>query len=241
MGKTKQFFCAALLVSICQPISADVLILIDGEHVRTRGPWQVRGRVVVFTTLDGTLSSVRTGGVDLAASRQATENLGLAPQPPSSSPASAVAPARPARKPVMVLTNADLRSSAPVARLSDGRDEESLAPTAAKGESRLVVDSWAEIEDTVAGSLEVIGKLINRGSASERVTGIVVELRAATGRDGMKVKTSPEDVVVSPGSSTSFRAKFYGVSRDHGRPNFEVDSVREAENASVNMAAASGQ
>ncbi len=77
---------------------ADWLVTRDGERIETRGAWEVRGRVVVFTNHGGALSSIRLDEVDLEASRAATEEPEQA----------AAQPAAPARKPVMTLTTRDV-------------------------------------------------------------------------------------------------------------------------------------
>jgi len=59
-------------------LSADVLVTRDGQRIETRGPWEVKGRMVVFTLPNGTLSSIRADEVDLEASREATAET-LAP------------------------------------------------------------------------------------------------------------------------------------------------------------------
>jgi hypothetical protein len=53
-------------------VSADVLVARDGLRIETKGPWKVKGRVVVFTTSDGSLSSMRVSELDLEASEAAT-------------------------------------------------------------------------------------------------------------------------------------------------------------------------
>ena len=84
---------------------ADWLVTADGETIETRGPWKVKGRVVVFTDAKGALSSVRLDDLDLEASETVTADGGpreTKPAPP------AAAPEKPEREPVMVLTNADV-------------------------------------------------------------------------------------------------------------------------------------
>ncbi len=86
------------------PAHADWLVTTEGERVETRGAWDVRGRMVVFTTKRGTLASVRLDEVDLDASEAATDEavaLRSAPPPPP-----AVPPEPP--PPVLTLTDADI-------------------------------------------------------------------------------------------------------------------------------------
>ena len=51
------------------PATADWLVTSTGELIETDGPWQVKGRTIVFTDAGGTLSSLRLDAVDLEASR----------------------------------------------------------------------------------------------------------------------------------------------------------------------------
>lgn len=57
---------------------ADWLILQTGERVETKGHWTVKGKQIVYTSLDQALLSVRLSEVDLAASTRAS-----AQEPPS--------------------------------------------------------------------------------------------------------------------------------------------------------------
>ncbi len=234
MVRTRVFL-AAWLLSIGQAAIADVLVLTDGERVETRGPWQVRGRVVVFTAPDGKLSSMRTSGVDIDRSRQASDAPDVAEPLPSSGPKPPVA-SPPSKRRAMVLTNADLRSTTSASQLSDGRNDES-APPLAPTKSRLAVDSWREIKTEDGGILEIVGTLSNRGSAIESVVTIAVELPGLNGRQGQRIDAVPEERVLAPGSSTTFRVTFYGVGRDHGRPVFEIESEPSGGQGSVNSAA----
>src|SRR3954466_7306493 len=78
----------------------------DGGRVETKGPWQMKGKLVVFTRADdGALASLRASEVDLDASTKATADAKVqaaAPPPP-------VAP----QKKLAVLTDKDFRKPAP--------------------------------------------------------------------------------------------------------------------------------
>ena len=98
-------FCAALLVStlaLAPWAHADWLVTQDGQLIETQGAWEVQGRMVVFTSDRGTLSSIRLDEVDLDASRAATEQAARpAPTPDESKPA-------PPAPSVLSLTNQDV-------------------------------------------------------------------------------------------------------------------------------------
>ena len=85
--------------------AADVLVTRDGERIETRGPWKVKGRQVVFTSLQGVLSSMRLSEVDLDASAEASRP----PEPVQQvEPEKAAAKEAKDRPPVLVLTNDNL-------------------------------------------------------------------------------------------------------------------------------------
>jgi hypothetical protein len=99
---------AALATVATTAARADWLVTLEGARVETRGPWEVRGRMVVFTQTGGTLSSIRLSEVDLEASRAATDEA--AAPPPAPAPAEAPPPPPP---PVLKLTNADVGRGEP--------------------------------------------------------------------------------------------------------------------------------
>ena len=72
--------CRALLILpvaaaafFATPAQADWLVTKEGARIETRGPWELRGRIIVFTLPNGTLSSIRESEIDLEASHDATE------------------------------------------------------------------------------------------------------------------------------------------------------------------------
>lgn len=81
-------------------LQADSLVLRDGSHIETRGPYEVQGRRVVFTDHRGQLSALRLEEVDLEASRKLAEAPPAAPTEPKTQP-----------KPVLTLTNKDVEGS----------------------------------------------------------------------------------------------------------------------------------
>ena len=91
-----------------QPSNGDVLVTADGTSIQTDGPWEVKGRQVVFTSEDGRLSALRLSEVDLEASHAATE---LQKNPPAPAPPPADVE-QPRREPVLVLTNDDIGRAA---------------------------------------------------------------------------------------------------------------------------------
>lgn len=97
--------CALVLLTLVLPASADILVTKTGEQIETDGPWEVKGRQVVFTSASGVLSAIRLSEIDLEASELATNPPPPPPPPPP-------APPKPKPKPVMVLTNDNVGGSA---------------------------------------------------------------------------------------------------------------------------------
>ena len=96
--------------------SADWLVTRNGERIETQGAWQVKGRMVVFTSAAGTLSSMRTAEVDLDASTEATQQAAAAAAAPI-----AAEPEEPVRKrrSVRVITTEDIGEGVPGAEGTD--------------------------------------------------------------------------------------------------------------------------
>ena len=45
------------------PASADWLVTLDGDRIETQGPWSIQGKLVVFTSPGGGLSSLRLADI----------------------------------------------------------------------------------------------------------------------------------------------------------------------------------
>jgi len=194
------------------PAGADWLVLRDGTRVETRGPWRVDGRLVVFTGADGTLSSLRDGDVDVAASRQATQ-AAAAPRP---APGPAPAPA--SRQAVRRFTNADIPPGRPEPPASPEAGEEA-PPAEGEGEAATERSSAAELivvaseqgEDAIDGHLVVTGTLAN--AARDTATAVRIAVRVH-GPEGEVIGNRPAIVdrpALPPGAETGFRAEFPGV------------------------------
>lgn len=96
---------------------ADVLVMKDGARVETEGPWQVKGRQVIFTDTQGRLSTLRLSDVDLEASEEATRQAALPPPPPPEA-----APPPPPAEPVLVLTNESIEGPSPLDDVTEVAD-----------------------------------------------------------------------------------------------------------------------
>jgi hypothetical protein len=114
------------------PLAADWLVLEDGTRLETRGSWDQRGKLLVFTNTDGTLVSLRLEEVDLEASQRLTEEAARPPKAKPKAPA-----AEP--KAVLVLTDADVRRGVAVDVEAGDEDEATSVE-----QERLVVTDWQE-------------------------------------------------------------------------------------------------
>lgn len=195
---------AALLVLAALPAGADWLVTRQGGRVETRGAWEVKGKLVVFHTLNGTLSSMRTSEVDLEASRKATEEAVRARA------AAAEAPKPPEKKPsVLVLTDKDVRhieetAAAPADATPAGEGEKPVGD--------LAVGTWERASAPDAGHVVITGTLRNT-AASATATGILllVSLFDETGKQIGTAEAVLTSSALPPGEQSGFRAEFPGV------------------------------
>ena len=191
------------LFLMAAPAAADWLVTLDGGRVETKGAWQVKGKLVVFTRPEGQLASLRTADVDWAASERATAQAAEAP------PEEKSAPPGPPKESKWVFTDANFRRPAPP-------KEEAPAPAAeeetdAVGRPRLPVEleGW-ERRDHPDG-LEIAGTLRNPGNEIAAEVGVTVRLYDET---GALVATSEGRIgtpAIGPGATVAFRANFPGV------------------------------
>ena len=145
MKRSRSWAVAAVVAgALSAPAMADRLVTVDGTSMETRGPWEVRSGLVVFTDARGRLRSLPASEVDLEASREATtlaetETTALRPAAPGASLA-AVAEAtrrdregRPAA--VVVLTDDDVMRVDPEITAARAAIE-ATGDVAAEGEAR---------------------------------------------------------------------------------------------------------
>lgn len=217
---------AALSTALPRPAAADWLITREGARVETHGPWQVKGKVVVFTSADGTLSSLRVAQVDLDASKKATtDKQKMVEEDISTKPAEK-------RKSVRSITDKDVThptepaadgaAGAPPQDGKDGKDAKDAKDADAKGaksdtkvnrgqSSPVVVGSWQKVERDQKDGIELFGTLKNESSdiASQVVLAVTL-LDEAGGVVGTTEAILTANAI-EPGSATNFRAIFSGV------------------------------
>lgn len=183
------------------PAGADWLVTREGGKVETRGPWQIKGKLVVFTRAgDGSLASLRATEVDLDASGKLTAEAKIQ----AAAPPAVEVP----KKKLAVLTDQNFRKTAPPAA-SDGKAPDNKKPAAASGP--LSVSSWKRSQSPEGDGLVIEGTLHN--STGDMIINSAVEVqlynevgdRVGTAQ-GLLTSTS-----VQPNGSADFRASFPGV------------------------------
>lgn len=148
---------AAALVAaglLAAPVTADWLVTRDGARIETRGEWEEKGRLIVFTDAKGELASIRASEIDLEASYAATVEAKAPPPPP--------APAPPPGPSVLTLTDDDVGHVDPATL--DG-EEEAEAEQEEAALADLVVTSWQEIEAPDGEGVAIRGTLRNGGTS----------------------------------------------------------------------------
>jgi hypothetical protein len=187
---------ALFLAAVPGPARADWLVTRDGGRVETRGAWQVRGKLVVFQTAAGTLSSLRLAEVDLDASRQATEAAEKARKA-----AATVSQQAPAKKaPVLVVTDDKVRHVEP------GSEGAPAAPASA-----VRVTGWDRTTDPNDGHVVITGTILN--GAGTEATDITLTVRLLDD-SGKTVATSLgllSSTTLPPGQQSTFRVDFPNV------------------------------
>ena len=205
--------CLALLTA--GVASADVLVTTDGTVVETKGPWQQRGKMVVFTLENGRLSALRAEDVDFEATARWRQELEESQPMPA-------APVKTAKARI-VLTDADVGHVEPTLEPQDSTSQpdasgETEAPATSTDpdvdpatQSPVRVTAWEQDEPADGRGRRVFGTLRNDGNSY--ATDISVEITAYDS-DGVVAGTVPATPVTTslrPGESTTFSAQFTEV------------------------------
>jgi hypothetical protein len=196
-----------ILAAVFSPVAADWLVTREGGRVETKGAWTVKGKLVVFHTAEGKLSSLRLADVDLDASQRATEEA-VAAQAQA-----AAEPDKPAerRKSVRVITDKDVKPAPPPAEPAADAEEEPTREnaTAATG-SGLAVETWSQERDPDDDHVLINGTLKNNSN----VTSAELKLKALIfDETGSLIATSQAALAATalqPGEKVAFRAEFPG-------------------------------
>lgn len=184
------------------------LATVDGTVIMMKGPWQIDGRRVLYTGVDGKLTSIRTDNIDWRRSRALYQKT--TPQREQSRDSTRPAPA------ALVLTNKEVGSyEAPSDKAKDG---EGIVPS-----QPVRVISWEPSSDP--GPVSIFGTLRNEGRAAAREINVIVSLYDETHE---LITRRPAKLVagsLSPGKTTNFRVFFDDVySGEYASANFGVQS-----------------
>lgn len=195
------------------PAAGDRLVTRAGGPVETKGPWQVKGKLVVFTQADGSLGSLRLSEVDLDASRKATDEARTQAAKPS-------AP-EPPKKKLAVLTDQSFRktpavTSAVVAPPDEPEGAELQPGTAGP----VTVGSWKQA-DSPQGGLEIRGTLHN--TTDRLIVNASVEVQLYD-EEGNSLGSAPgllSASTIQPLGTIDFRAVFPGPYTVFAKVTFE--------------------
>ncbi|HEY6324753.1 MAG TPA: FxLYD domain-containing protein [Thermoanaerobaculia bacterium] len=160
------------------PLHADWIVTRQGERFEIQGTWQLKGKLMVFTLPNGTLSSLRADRVDIDASKQTTaqaKQQAAAPPP--------AAKAEPKRKAVIVLTDKDFKkplpdgaAPAPNANAAAGAKatDKDNPPPATGPPSAVEVVSWERVpaNESKANGVELTGTV--RNTSQDNLTEVTV-------------------------------------------------------------------
>lgn len=199
---------AALLAAATGPAGADWLVTREGGRLETQGPWQVRGKLVVFHTPAGVLSSMRLAEVDLDASRRATAEAERARQ----AEAARKAPAKKAS--VLVVTDDKVRHVEP-----GGAGGAPAGPASA-----IRVSNWERTTDPTDGHVIITGTVQNTAGAEATDISLTVRLLDAAGKTAATGQGLLSSATLPPGQQTGFRVDFLNVTT-YADVKFEARAV----------------
>lgn len=202
---------AALLAAGSGPAAADWLVTREGGRIETRGPWKEKGKLLVFTTADGRLASLRLSEVDLEASRKATAEAAAAARAEAEAKSAPKKAAEP-KKEVFSITDKDVRppEDAPV---QPGQPSASGAPASAGAQPgerlpAVTVVGWEREQVGADGHVAITGTVRNDSESSVADVRVYVQL---FDESGSAIGTAPAELTATalmPGQLAAFRADF---------------------------------
>lgn len=196
MNRRRRWIVLAALLPVAGGAAAggDRLVTRDGQIIETRGPWQERGKLLVFELADGTLASLRIEEADLEASE------GLARETERRAQGVREASLRPAPEPrraAVVLTDSD------VAHFGVGEQRE---PEGGSGD---------DLAAAAAASADVDADAATAGrpvASSGRGVQVVQWSQESEGEDGVAVRGVIQNLGSSFATSLSVNVLFYDES-----------------------------
>jgi hypothetical protein len=202
------------------PAAADWLVTLEGDEIETRGPWEIKEKLVVFTLPNGSLSSMRLADIDVDASEQRTMTVRYTNRraEPSYTPKQAV----------LVITDDDVGhvQTEGIGTSIDRRKQAGGDPglPQEQGDGGLAVATWDQIFDESIDGVVVSGRVENRAPATH--TDITLQLMLYNG-DGTLAGRAPATLAktsLKAGEESSFRASFPGVT-SFDRPDFRLQGI----------------
>lgn len=203
--------------------SADVLVTRDGGRVETEGPWEVRGRLVVFTRSGGTLSSLRLSDIDLEASETATAQAQQAAEeaarkksePEAGTPEekSSEDRATPRTEAAVKLTDADFTRRIHLAQAAGGSGEGSASTVGGERTETgpPAVLSYEREDAPFDQHVIITGSLGNLTRTTATAISLEVSLYDENNELIQMQRAVLEDPVLLPDGTTTFRAEFPDV------------------------------
>jgi hypothetical protein len=205
------------------PAAADWLVTLDGDRIETQGPWSIQGKLVVFTSPGGGLSSLRLADIDVDASDQLTAASRASQHRPRAE--------QPTREATFVLTDNDVgHVDARLKGSMEDRQEVAaearaeLKRTAAATEEGVSVTDWDQSFDDNIDGVVVTGRIENRGRDIQTDVTLQVVLYLIDGTLAGRAPATLDREVLNPRASTSFKATFPGT-LSFDRPDFQIDSI----------------
>lgn len=212
-----------LLTAAAGPLGADWLVTSDGTRIETRGPWELRGKLVVFTLPAGTLASLRTSHVDLEASRRATAEA-AARQAEEAEASQTPSPKEPPPARI-VFTDKDFSHTSPHEASSIEKKHSGGGDHAGeqKTNSPLEVSTWRDVTRPGSDGVELFGTLRNPASdIASRVT-LVAHFFDEADQEIGAARAVLSQPSILPGGLVNFRLAATDV-HAFARVEFEIQS-----------------
>jgi len=222
-------FSLSTTLLLALPAGADWLVTTEGARVETKGPWKIKGKQVIFTLPNGTLSALRLSEVDLDASAVATTEAKRAAEK-AAEPKAEPKARKEKPEPVMVVTDKDIRKASDAPEPSGDGEEDAEegggpSPAADQGDvPNVAVQNWQSRESPRGGGLELFGTLRNQGSGLASGIELTVNIVSAEGDPLFDTAAFVQSPNLSPGETTAFRVLLPGISELQADPRFEVRS-----------------
>ncbi|MFQ5349620.1 MAG: hypothetical protein ACE5EG_04155 [Thermoanaerobaculia bacterium] len=205
MSRGRAWVALAALVTVAggAVALADELVTRDGQVIRTRGPWEVRGKLLVFTLADGTLASLRLDEADLEASERRARAAELRAQ--RAREAAMRPPAEP-KEATVVLTDKDVAHAPPLDEQPEAEGgPDDVVTTTAGDQSGQTTQAGGTDQGADEGG--------DAGTQAVADTGRGVQVvqwsQEAEGEDGVALRGVIQNLGSSFATSLSVNALFY--------------------------------